>query len=148
MGQLSEQLYENTPAEKYATFFCSTYDDRTGNLLYTNAGHLPPILIRGNQTIRLDVGGTVVGLMPIFSYDQQTVELQPGDLLAMFTDGVTEAEDASGEQFGDERLARLLMEHKDKPLEEIVKIVADRVRAWAHDPDNADDTTILLARRL
>ena len=148
MGQLSEQLYENTPPEKYATFFCSTYDDRTGDLLYTNAGHLPPILIRGNETIRLDVGGTVVGLMPIFSYEQQVVELQPGDLLAMFTDGITEAEDATGEQFGDERLISLLKEHKDKPLPEIVKIVADRVRAWAHDPDNQDDTTILLARRL
>ena len=148
MGQLSEQLYENTPAEKYATFFCSTYDDRTGQLLYTNAGHLPPILIRGHQTMRLDVGGTVVGLMPIFSYDQQVVELQPGDLLAMFTDGITEAEDASGEQFGDERLADLLMANRDKPLAEIVRLVADRVRAWAHDPENADDTTILLARRL
>ena len=148
MSQLSEQLYENTPPEKYATFFCATYDDRTGSLLYTNAGHLPPILIRGDERLRLDVGGTVVGLMPIFTYDQQVIELQPGDLLAMFTDGITEAEDASGEQFGDERLAHLLREHTDKPLEEIVRIVTDRVRAWAHDPDNADDTTILLARRI
>jgi phosphoserine phosphatase RsbU/P len=148
MGQLSEQLYENTPPEKYATFFCATYDDRTGSLLYTNAGHLPPMLIRGNDTIRLEVGGTVVGLMPIFSYDQQVVELQPGDLLALFTDGITEAEDATGEQFGDGRLADLLLEHRDKPLDEIVKLVTDRVRAWAHDPDNADDTTILLARRI
>jgi sigma-B regulation protein RsbU (phosphoserine phosphatase) len=148
VGRLSEQLYENTPPEKYATFFLSTYDDRAGTLLYTNAGHLPPLLIRGRETIRLDVGGTVIGLLPIFSYDQETVELQPGDLLAVFTDGVTEAEDASGEQFGDERLADLLMEHKDEPLEEIVQIVTGRVRAWAHDPDNADDTTILLARRV
>jgi sigma-B regulation protein RsbU (phosphoserine phosphatase) len=86
--------------------------------------------------------------MPIFTYDQQVMELQPGDLLTMFTDGVTEAEDASGEQFGDERLASLLMEHKDKPLDEIVRIVTDRVRAWTHEPENADDTTILLARRI
>jgi sigma-B regulation protein RsbU (phosphoserine phosphatase) len=148
MRQLSEQLYENTPAEKYATFFCALYDDSTGSLLYTNAGHLPPLLIRGNERIRLDVGGTVVGLMPLFTYEQQVVQLQPGDLLAMFTDGVTEAEDASREQFGDDRLATLLMEHRDKPLEEVVRIVTDRVREWAHDPDNADDTTILLARRI
>ena len=148
MSQLSEQLYENTPPEKYATFFCATYDDRTGSLLYTNAGHLPPILIRGKERLRLDVGGTVVGLMPIFTYDQQVVELQQGDLLAMFTDGITEAEDASGEQFGDERLANLLMEHQNKPLDEIVRIVTDRVRVWAHEPENADDTTILLARRI
>jgi sigma-B regulation protein RsbU (phosphoserine phosphatase) len=148
MRRLSEQLYENTPAEKYATFFCALYDDRTGSLLYTNAGHLPPILLRGSESIRLDVGGTVVGLMPLFAYDQQVIELQPGDLLAMFTDGITEAEDASGEQFGDERLTSLLTQHKDQPLEEIVRIVTDRVREWAHDPDSADDTTILLARRI
>jgi serine phosphatase RsbU (regulator of sigma subunit) len=148
MRQLSEQLYENTPAEKYATFFCALYDDRTGSLLYTNAGHLPPMLLRGNERIRLDVGGTVVGLMPLFTYEQQVVELQPGDLLAMFTDGVTEAEDESREQFGDERLMHLLVEHRDKPLEEIVRIVTDRVRDWADDPDSADDTTILLARRI
>ena len=80
--------------------------------------------------------------------NQQVIELQPGDLLAMFTDGITEAEDASGEQFGDERLASLLREHKDEPLDEIVRIVTDRVRVWAHEPENADDTTILLARRI
>lgn len=147
MARISEQLYENTPPEKYATFFCSTYDDRTGTLLYTNAGHLPPILVRGHEAIRLDVGGTVVGLMPIYTYEQRTVVLQSGDLLAMFTDGITEAEDASGEQFGDERLARLLVEHRGEPLEEIVRIVTTRVRDWAHDPGNQDDTTILLARR-
>ena len=148
VARLNKQLYENTPAEKYATFFCALYDDRAGSLLYTNAGHLPPILIRGSEKIRLDVGGTVVGLMPLFAYDQQVIELQPGDLLAMFTDGITEAEDASGEQFGDERLAVLLTQHKEQPLEEIVRIVTDRVREWAHDPDSADDTTILLARRI
>jgi hypothetical protein len=93
-------------------------------------------------------GDEVRGIRSEDGVAQETVELQPGDLLALFTDGVTEAEDASGEQFGDERLADLLMEHKDEPLEEVVQIVTGRVRAWAHDPDNADDTTILLARRV
>ena len=148
MARLSQQLYENTPAAKYATFFCSVYDDRTGSLLYTNAGHLPPILVRGGAASPLSGDGMVVGLLPNVSYEQQTVELLPGDLLAVFSDGIPEAEDAAGEQFEVKRLAEILIEHANKPLEEIIRAVTDGVRKWAHDFENQDDTTILLARRL
>ena len=90
----------------------------------------------------------VVGLLPNVSYEQQTVELLPGDLLAVFSDGIPEAEDAAGEQFEVKRLAEILIEHANKPLEEIIRAVTDGVRKWAHDFENQDDTTILLARRL
>jgi sigma-B regulation protein RsbU (phosphoserine phosphatase) len=147
VARLSEQLYEHTPPEKYATFFCSVYDDRTGRLVYTNAGHLPPLLVRGGQATALGVSGTVVGLLPMFSYEQQTIDLQPGDLLAAFTDGVTEAENAEAEQFGEARLTELLIHHARDPLDDIIRIVTDRVREWTHDLEGRDDTTILLARR-
>ena len=148
MGRLSQQLYENTPAAKYATFFCSVYDDHKGNLQYTNAGHLPPILVRDGTATSLSGDGMVVGLLPNVSFEQQTIQLQPGDLLAIFSDGIPEAENAAGEQFEGHRLAEILIEHSRRPLDEIIRMVTDGVRSWAYDFENQDDTTIVLARRL
>jgi sigma-B regulation protein RsbU (phosphoserine phosphatase) len=148
VARLNRQLYENTPPEKYATFYCGLYDDQSGRLLYTNAGHLAPILIRGNEVMRLESNGMVVGMFPEFPYEQSAVELQAGDLLTAFTDGITECENAQGVQFGDDRLTELLSRNSDKPLDEIVQIVTHTLRDWAHDLDNQDDRTMLLARRL
>jgi sigma-B regulation protein RsbU (phosphoserine phosphatase) len=148
VGRLNRQLYESTPPEKYATFYCGVYDDDRGQLLYTNAGHLPPILLRRGEIKRLDVNGTVVGLFPDFVYEQTVVQLQPGDLLMAFTDGITESEDRTGDQFGDRRLGDLLIRNSEKPLDEIVQIVTASVREWTQDLDNQDDTTMLLARRM
>jgi sigma-B regulation protein RsbU (phosphoserine phosphatase) len=148
VSRLNRQLYENTPPEKYATFYCGVYDDDRSRLLYTNAGHLPPILVRRGQIQRLEVNGIVVGMFPDSPYEQSVVQLQPGDLLMAFTDGITEPEDRSGEQFGDRRLADLLIRNSEKPLDEIVQIVVQSVREWSHDLDNQDDTTLLLARRV
>ena len=106
------------------------------------------MLIRRGEVTRLESNGIVVGMFPDFPYDQNTVELQPGDLLSAFTDGFTECENAQGIQFGDGRLAELLTRNSEKPLDEIVQIVTHAVRDWAHDLDNQDDTTMLLARRL
>jgi phosphoserine phosphatase RsbU/P len=148
VARLNRQLYANTSSAKYATFYCAVYDDDSGQLSYTNAGHLPPILVRDGKASRLEVNGMVVGVFPEAAYDQVALELQPGDLLAAFTDGVTESENAQQEQFGDERLAGLLIENSQRPLEEIVEIVMRSVREWAYDLENQDDTTMLLARRL
>ena len=146
--RLNRQLYENTPPEKYATFYCALYDDISCRLAYTNAGHLRPILVRDGKASRLEISGMVVGMFADAPYDQQVIQLQQGDLLAAFTDGITESEDASGEQFGEERLAQLLVDNAAQPLAEIVELVTREVRAWAYDLDNQDDTTMLLARRV
>jgi sigma-B regulation protein RsbU (phosphoserine phosphatase) len=148
MARLSQQLYESTPAAKYATFFCSVYDDHTGDLLYTNAGHLPPILIREGKASPLKGDGMVVGLFPNVAFEQQTVRLQKGDLLAVFSDGIPEAENEAGDQFGEERLSAMLIENVDKTLDEIIRLVTNEVTEWAHDPEARDDATILLARRI
>jgi len=108
---------------------------------------LPPILIRDGKATRLESNGTVVGLLPEFPYGQTTMTLQSGDLLVAFTDGVTEAENKDGEQFGEDRLVEILLQNSEKSLDEIAGIVTERVQNWAYDPDNQDDTTILLVRR-
>jgi sigma-B regulation protein RsbU (phosphoserine phosphatase) len=91
--------------------------------------------------------GMVVGLFPNVVFDQQTVQLLPGDLLAVFSDGIPEAENAAGDQFGEERLSEMLIQNVDQPLDEIIRLITDQVTAWAHDPEARDDATILLARR-
>jgi sigma-B regulation protein RsbU (phosphoserine phosphatase) len=147
VGRLNRQLYENTPEEKYATFYCGIYDEQTSRLSYTNAGHLPPILLRGGNAMRLETSNTVVGMFPDSPYEEAVVELLPGDVFAAFTDGVTEPEDAHEEQFGDERLIELLIQNSGRPLDEIARIVMAAVHSWTHDFSNRDDITLLLARR-
>jgi sigma-B regulation protein RsbU (phosphoserine phosphatase) len=148
VSRLNRQLYENTPPEKYATFYCGLYDDQSGLLAYTNAGHLAPLLIRQQNIIRLESNGMAVGLFPEYPYQQNVLQLNAGDLLTAFTDGITESENAHGEQFGEQRLSDLVIRYRERPLDEISRIVTDTVRNWASDIDNQDDTTILLARRL
>ena len=146
--RLNRQLYDSTPPEKYATFYCAIYDDRNSRLSYTNAGHLAPILIRNGQALRLESNGTVVGIFPEYPFEQATIDLQRGDLLAVFTDGITESEDASEEQYGDDRLIELLTNNSARPLKEIIQLVMDTITKWAHDPAARDDITVLLARKL
>ena len=148
MGLLSQQLYENTPPEKYATFFCSVYDDETGALTYTNAGHLKPILVRAGKASGIEGDGMVAGLLPNVKYEQREIQLERGDLLAIFSDGVSEAENGEGKEYGEGRLAELLVENASKPLKEIIRIATKTVEDWAADPDARDDTTIVLARRV
>jgi sigma-B regulation protein RsbU (phosphoserine phosphatase) len=147
-SRLNHQLYENTPPEKYATFFCSVYEEASGRLSYTNAGHLAPIVLRGSDVIRLDSNSTVVGLLPNFPYGEQPFDLQSGDLLFAYTDGITESENNDSEQYGDERLIALLIRNRDKPLEEILRTIREAVQSWAFDLDGQDDTTMIIVRKL
>ena len=148
VARLNRQLYESTPPEKYATFYCGLYDDQSGLLAYTNAGHLAPILVRQKEIFKLESNGMVVGMFPEFPYEQNVIQLLPGDLLTAFTDGITESENARGEQFGEERLTDLLVRYRDRPLDEIMRAITDTVGNWASDIDKQDDITLLLGRRI
>lgn len=148
MALISQQLYESTPPEKYATFFCSVYDDSTGVLYYTNCGHLQPILVRGGKVETLPGDGMVVGLLPKVHYTQHEFQMLPGDLIGIFSDGISEAENADGVEFGENRLAELFAENSAKPLDETIQKVITAVRQWIHDPEGQDDTTIVLLRRI
>jgi len=145
---LNDHLYTSSPPEKYATFFLGLYADEASQMVYTNAGHLPPMLVRHGEVLRLPGEGFPVGLFPGVHYDQQTVNLEPGDLLVGFTDGVTETPNRDGEEFGDVRLTELLVRHGLKPLDQIASEISDSVAAWTGDLERHDDTTLVLARRL
>ena len=148
MMRLSQQLYEHTPLEKYATFFLAIYDDETGRLAYTNAGHLKPILVRHGQAVSLEGGGMAAGLFPRVEYEEQDVVLHKNDLLALFSDGVPEATNARDEEFGEARLADLLVANSAEPLDVVTKTVTESVGRWIHDPEGRDDLTLVLLRRI
>lgn len=147
VSDLNQQLYATTSPEKYATFCLALYDEESGAVTYTNAGHLPPILIRHGEATSLDVNGTVVGAFPRSKYDESQVQLQSGDLLICYTDGITEPENEYGEEFGQERLIELVSKHADRDDAKIVQTVMDAVRQWTHAPELSDDMTIVLARK-
>ena len=143
---LNHQLYESTPAAKYATLFLGIYDGATRRLNYANGGHLPPILISGDGSSQLlSCGGTVVGLFDNLSFPEATVQLRPGDMLVAYTDGVTEPENDYGE-FGEERLIQLVRANRHLPLERITEIVIAAVLDWIGDNEQPDDVTLVLAR--
>lgn len=148
VATLNQHLCANTSAEKYATFCLGLYDEAASSFVYTNAGHLPPALVRRGAVQRLEVNGTVVGAFPFADYDESRVTLEPGDLLVCFTDGITEPENAFGEMFGEERLLDLLVRHGESDERRIIEIVLEAVRDWTGSDELQDDMTLLLARRV
>src|ERR1700680_900630 len=146
LSLLNHQLYESTPPEKYATLFLGIYDGRSHHLTYSNGGHLPPILISKDGTIRrLEAGGTVVGLFDNMPYDEGAVEMHPGEIFLAYSDGVTEPENDFGE-FGEQRLIDLVRDNRDLPLPQISQIVTMAVDDWIGDNEQPDDVTLVLAR--
>jgi sigma-B regulation protein RsbU (phosphoserine phosphatase) len=147
VSRLNVQLHALTSPEKYATFLLGIYDEPTGVFTYTNAGHLPPLLVRNGEPERLDVNGTVVGAFPFSIYEESRVEMKPGDLLVCFTDGITEPENAYGEMFGEDRLADLIARNSHRTEEQIVETVMASVHEWTASDELQDDMTVMIARR-
>jgi sigma-B regulation protein RsbU (phosphoserine phosphatase) len=148
VSRLNQQIWANTAPEKYATFFFATFDELTRNLIYTNAGHLSPLLFRNGDVSSLDSNGTVVGAFPGAIYDESTLTLKPGDLLLCYTDGITEPENPYGEMFGEERLIDLVKKHVQRDDRELLQIILEAVRSWTGSPELQDDMTLLLAREV
>lgn len=146
LALLNHQLYESTPAEKYATLFLALYNGLQRNLTYSNGGHLPPIILsRDGSFRRLESGGTVVGLFDDQAYDEGSAQLRAGEIFLAYSDGVTEPENDYGE-FGEPRLIELLRENLDLPLGRISEIVTAAVDDWIGAKEQPDDITLVLAR--
>jgi sigma-B regulation protein RsbU (phosphoserine phosphatase) len=147
LALLNHQLYESTPAEKYATLFLGVYHGTEHTLTYSNGGHLQPIIMGENGGIirRLDCGGTVIGLFDNMVYEEASVPLRPGEIFLAYSDGVTEPENDFGE-FGEKRLIDLVRENRDLPLGRISEIVTAAVDDWIGANEQPDDVTLVLAR--
>jgi phosphoserine phosphatase RsbU/P len=146
MRHLNQQIYLSSPPEKYATLFLSRYDAASRRLWYCNAGHLPPILLSSNGIQLLEATGMVVGLFPDVVYQAKSVELAPGTLLAIFTDGVTEALNKADEEFGDAQLQAALQQSHARSPEAVWDFVMSKVGEWQSDLPQYDDITLIVAK--
>jgi len=145
---LNRHLYQSTQPEKYATLFLGFYDDVKHRLTYSNAGHLPPIILGQNGSVRrLETGGTVVGLFQDRTYEEETVELYPGDVFIAFSDGITEPENEFGE-FVEDRLIEAIAAYRHLPLERICDHILATIQDWIGSTEQPDDITLVLARRV
>jgi len=144
--RLNRHLFLNTSEDRYATFFYAIYDTATYTLRYTNAGHLPPLYIVGEQVSKLEEGGTVVGLFSDCTYQQGMIQIEPGSLVLAYSDGLIEPENVYGEEFGTRRLIETTLHNRDAPPHALAEILMNAAEEWAGTPERADDMTVIVAR--
>ncbi|HKP73285.1 MAG TPA: SpoIIE family protein phosphatase, partial [Pyrinomonadaceae bacterium] len=155
VSAMNRLLCRSTGDASYVTFFYAQFDERTRQLTYVNAGHNPPFLIRpqpvalresaaAGACVKLTTGGPVIGLFESFFYEEEMIQLQSGDLLVAYTDGVTEALSPGGEEFGEERLRDLLTAAPHLSAEEMRDRVVRDVQTWSAGAPQHDDLTFVI----
>jgi serine phosphatase RsbU (regulator of sigma subunit)/catechol 2,3-dioxygenase-like lactoylglutathione lyase family enzyme len=146
LESVNQLFFENTIESAYATLFFAEYDNRAHRLRYANCGHLPGLLLRSDNTLdRLNSTCTVLGLFKDWDCSIGESTLNPGDTLVLYTDGVTEAFDLDGEQFGEERLVDSLRRHRDQRPQALLDSVLDDVKRFSPEEQH-DDITLMVAR--
>jgi sigma-B regulation protein RsbU (phosphoserine phosphatase) len=111
---------------------------------YTNAGHNPPIVIRADATVlRLETGGAVLGVLPDWKYLQDQIQLTPGDRLVLFTDGLIEAQNSNGHEFGEDRLLDLLRNYRELSAQDLQKKLIEAIKSFSSG-DFSDDVTFVI----
>lgn len=141
-------MYHNTAANKFATLFYAILDSSNNEVVYCNAGHNDPLLITDeNKISKLSTGGIVVGIQPSMPFDEATIPLNVNDMLVVFSDGITEAMNSDEEEFGDERLQSLLIQHKKESAEKLIQIIIKEVKHFAGNQPQMDDMTVVVIKR-
>jgi serine phosphatase RsbU (regulator of sigma subunit) len=148
MTRLNKATCSKCPSDRFITFFFSVLDPKTGDLAFANAGHNPPIVMRASgESEMLDDGGPVLGVLPLARYGERRAHLDPGDMLVLYSDGVTEATNHAYDEFGEQRLIEVLRCHRKEPAAEIVEAVTAAVAEFAAGAPPADDITLVVAKR-
>ena len=142
---LNHHLHQVTDASKFATFFYAEWNSVERRLRYVNAGHCAPVMLGSICGRQLTEGGFPLGMFPTAEFQTGEILLQDGDLLVLYSDGITEAASTTGEEFGDGRLQAEIERRSGKSLAEIQTGVLEAVRAWAGD-ELEDDMTLLMVR--
>ena len=148
MLNLNRQIFDFSTANRYATIFYSQYDVVTRKLEYSNGGHNTPMVVRGQEVIRLDVGGPVVGLFRPARYEKATIQLEPGDISVAFTDGISEAMNAADEEWGDDNLAAAIQKWGHLSAADMIPKLMEAADAFVNGAPQHDDMTIVVAKFL
>ena len=149
VAKLNRLLFDSTKGEHYVTFFYATFDQSTQLLTYVNAGHNPPLYLQADGTEgfrQLTAGGLVAGAFEHAAYEQETVQMQSNDLLFLYTDGLTEAQNLTGEEFGTSRIMEILKSLASLPVNQIRDEVVRRVKEWCFGMPLYDDLTFVVMK--
>jgi sigma-B regulation protein RsbU (phosphoserine phosphatase) len=152
MRRVNSLIYDLSSSNRYATLFYAEYDPRSRQLSYVNAGHNPPLIVReaagGCQVLRLETGGPVIGLLLRQSYQHESVPLIPGDLVVLFTDGISESMNSRDEEWGEERLIELARTCHGLPAFDAMTRILAAAEAFAAGASQHDDMTAVVLRVL
>ena len=150
MTNINRLLRESSPAEFFASLFYAEYQPATHVLTYVNAGHNPPVVVRRSRDacnlLTLQSGGAPVGALESSYYGSATFQLEAGDLLVAYTDGITESEDPNGEPFGQHRLEELLDSCSLQDPQALLRTILDELSAYTRCDSQADDMTLVVMR--
>ncbi len=146
-ASINGQLCRATDANRFATLFLALYDDHGRSLRYTNAGHNAPLLVRADGSVeRLWAGGTVLGAFDSAPFEEGRTQLSEGDLLVVYSDGISEAQDAAGEEYGEARLAELAVARRNETAENIRRRIFDDIDRWTGEAERGDDQTLVILK--
>jgi len=152
IGNINRLVYEASSANRYATFFYGQYDPATRKFNYVNAGHNPPMIFhcsdQNAKVIRLEVGGTVVGLLESFAYEQGSVSLQTGDTLVAFTDGISEAMNSADEEWGEDRMMAAIKQCDGMNADQLMQQIFLEADKFVAGAKQHDDMTVVILRVL
>jgi sigma-B regulation protein RsbU (phosphoserine phosphatase) len=143
LAKVNDLLFESTAAERYATVFYGAYDPASRVLAYANAGHCPPMLLRKGRCIRLESIAPPAGMFAVMPALQDRIELASGDWLLIFSDGIREATNENGDEFGDDGLLNALGRLGDGTAADVCKGVVCEVRNHVREQRQADDITLI-----
>jgi serine phosphatase RsbU (regulator of sigma subunit)/pSer/pThr/pTyr-binding forkhead associated (FHA) protein len=147
--RLNRVLKASCPGNRFVTFFVGVINPSTGVMNYVNAGHNSPVIVHHDTRVEhLEATGPILGILPKVEYHEKVAQLDPGDIVVMFSDGVTEAcRPDADEDFGEQRLATILAEFKECSAKQIVGAIQQRLQAFLQGTPPADDVTLVVARR-
>jgi sigma-B regulation protein RsbU (phosphoserine phosphatase) len=142
-------LYHSTDAEKFATLFYAILDVSTHRVCFANAGHNYPYLISQNGDIqRLKTIGIPLGFLEQFEFSEHSVAFVPGDLLLAFSDGISEAMNSFAEEYGEQQLQYVIVNHRNDSAQIIVQTIIDSVNHFTSGNEQTDDMTLICLKRL
>ena len=151
MGQVHKLFIHNIRFETFVTFFIGAFDPSTKKFTFCNAGHQPPLVLHqaGNNEASVEMlgpTGAAIGLVEEAEFTEKTIELHEGDLLVLYTDGVTEAVNTQNQEFGRERLIKLSQQVYKDPVKQVVREVRQGIEVFSEGQPLADDTTIVVCK--
>lgn len=148
--KINELIYENTSSDKFITFFWGILDSEKNTFEYINAGHNPPYLLKeGGEILQLTEGGFMIGILDFgVTYEVGKVEIEKNDVLAFYTDGVTEAMNTAGDEFGDKRLTDVMKLYKDSSSSEILEEIKNSIVNFSRNTAQYDDITLIVLKKI